>query len=927
MHSGERTGMVETSGVLDALAGLVWTARADGRCDFVNRGWHDYTGLGLDDARDHGWQTVIHPDDRPSFLAAWDVIRQAGTVDDIDARLRRFDGEYRWFALRPSPFPAGAQGDPSWCWLAIDIDEGPSTDGRMRRLLDRLPIQVAFLNLAGTSEYSNRKTLDDYGMTLDELVQWQTSGAIHPDDHPVVHEQLERLMTTGEMFDAQVRMHYKDGTYRWMRCLCVPFRDAQDNVVRYVTCQLDIDDRKRAEALLAAEVALLEMVARGETLPRVLDAVSRHVEDLCTDCHCSILVVAPDRKHFWVGAGPSLPDEYNRILDGKTIDAGYGPCSLAVVEKGPIITADLANDPRWEGSIWPPLMKTYGYASCWSMPILSISGEISAIFAIYRRQPVAPTAEEQELIDRFTKLTGIAIDRAQADAALQISEGELRAALAQLSEGQRLNKTGSFTADLTIDQHQWSDEYYRIFEIDPATPPRVQAVRDRVHPDDLALFDAEIQRGIEGHGADFTFRVVTPTAGLKYLRGVAHLIDTVAGRPIFMGTVQDITDSKLAEEALRASSAELRRINMQLTDAHRLSRTGSFTWDVLADDHAWTEEIYRLFEFDPDTKVDMRMMFEAIHPDDRQKVEQLVQQASEGTDFDLEFRVVPRSGSVKHARVVGRRVGLATDRPIFMGALQDVTSSKLAEDALNRARSELAHVTRAAALSALTASIGHEVNQPLSGILTNANTCLRMLAADPPNVVGASETARRTIRDANRAAEVIKRLRALFANKAPAMERIDLNEAARELIALSSSELQRGRVVLQTQFAGNLPIVEGDRIQLQQVMLNLLLNAADAMAEIEDRPRIVAVETAVGPEGDVKLLVRDSGIGVDPQIVHRLFDPFYTTKSQGMGVGLSISRTIIENHGGRIWAVPNDGPGATFGFSIPPAGGPAGTIG
>lgn len=784
MHSGESAGMaVETSGVLDALAGLVWTARADGRCDFVNRGWHDYTGLGLEDARDHGWQMVIHPDDRPSFLAAWEVIRQAGTVDDIDARLRRFDGEYRWFALRPSPFPAGTQGDPSWCWLAIDIDEGPSTDGRMRRLLDRLPIQVAFLNLAGTSEYSNRKTLDDYGMTLDELAEWQTSSAIHADDHAIVHEQLQRLMTTGEMFDAQLRMHYKDGSYRWMRCLCVPFRDAQDNVVRYVTCQLDINDLKLAESLLAAEVALQEMIARGETLTQVLEALSHHVEDLCEGCFCSILRVTPDKKHFYVVAGPSMPAAYNDKLNGLLIDPCYGPCSLAIVSKSAIVTVDPVNDPRWKGSEWPLLVTSYGYDSCWSMPIMSASGETSGIFAIYRNAPVGPTAEEQKLIDRFAKIAAIAIDRAIADERLLARESDLRRTLVQLAEGQRLSLTGSFTADLLRDEHSWSDEYYRIFEIDPATRPSVQAVRDRIHPDDLPLFDAEIQSASDD--GDFIFRVVTPSGGLKYIHGIAKVIDHVDGRPISMGIVQDITASKRAEEAL------------------------------------------------------------------------------------------------------------------------------------GRAQSELAHVARVAALSALTASIGHEVNQPLSGILTNANTCLRMLGADPPNVAGASETARRTIRDANRAAEVIKRLRALFANKAPAMERIDLNEAARELIGLTSGELQRSRILLQTEFAGNLPIVEGDRIQLQQVMLNLLLNAADAMAEVEDRPKNLVVRTALDRQGDVELLVRDSGTGVDPQIVQRLFDPFYTTKSKGMGVGLSISRTIIESHGGRIWAAPNDGPGATFGFSLP----------
>jgi PAS domain S-box-containing protein len=792
MHNGDGAAMaVGTNSVLDALAGLVWTARTDGRCYFVNRGWRDYTGLGLDEARDHGWQTVIHPDDRPSFLIALEAIRQAGAVDDIDARLRRYDGEYRWFALRPAPFPADAGSDPAWCWLAIDIDEGPSTDGRMRRLLDRLPIQVAFLNLAGTSEYSNRKTLEDYGMTLDELVDWQNSSAIHPDDHAIVREQLERLMTTGAMFDAQLRMHYKDGSYRWMRCLCVPFRDAQDNVVRYVTCQLDINDLKLAESLLAAEVGLLEMIARGDTLSGVLEALSRHVEDLCEGCFCSILRITPDNKHFYVVAGPSMPAAYNEKLNGLLIDPSYGPCSLAIVSKSTILTVDPINDPRWNGSEWPPLVTSHGYDSCWSMPIMSVSGETSGIFAIYRNEAVAPTTEEQTLIDRFAKIAAIAIDRAIADQQLLSRESDLSRTLVQLAEGQRLSLTGSFTADLQRDEHSWSDEYYRIFEIDPATRPSVQAVRDRIHPDDLDLFDAEIQSQSDG---DFVFRVVTPSAGLKYLRGVAKVIDHVDGRPISMGTVQDITASKRAEAAL------------------------------------------------------------------------------------------------------------------------------------GQAQSELAHVARAAALSALTASIAHEVSQPLSGILTNANTGLRMLSADPPNVTGAAETAKRTIRDADRATEVIKRLRAMFARKAPAIELIDLNEVARELIALSSNELQRSRVVIQSDFASDLPLVRGDRVQLQQVVLNLLLNAADAMSGIEDRPRTLLIKTLLDERDDVKLLVRDSGIGIDPLTAAKLFDPFYTTKATGMGVGLSISRSIIENLEGRLWAISNDGPGATFGFSIPRADREAGVM-
>ena len=564
-------------------------------------------------------------------------------------------------------------------------------------------------------------------------------------------------------------------------------RDANGNVVCYVTCQVDIDDLKQAEALLAAEVKLLEMVARSEPLPHVLDALSRHVEELCGGCFCSVLIVAPDGKHFQVGAGSSLPDAWHASFHGKTIDSSYDPCSLSVSEKAPVIASDLANDPRWQGSPWLPVMNALGFGSCCAMPILSASGEVSGVVAIYRSKPVAPAPREDGLIDRFTKIAGIAIDRTEADAALQTRQRELSDVLAQLSEGQRLSRTGSFTSDIQQDRHRWSDEFYRIFEIDRATPPRLEAVRDRIHADDLQLFDAEMKRRVEGEGGDFNFRVVTPQGGLKYVRGVSQVIEHIEGRPIFLGVIQDITESKVAEEAL------------------------------------------------------------------------------------------------------------------------------------NQARSELAHVARVATLNAMTASIAHEVSQPLSGILTNANTCVRMLAADPPNLAGAAETARRTIRDANRATEVIQRLRAMFSTKAATMELADLNDVAREVIALSMGELRRAGAILQTDFADDLPQVKVDRVQLQQVILNLLLNAADAMAGVEDRPRTLLVRTALDDEGKVKLLVRDSGTGIDPAKMEKLFDAFYTTKPNGMGVGLSISRSIIENHTGRIWAEANDGPGATFSFCLPSA--------
>ena len=217
----------------------------------------------------------------------------------------------------------------------------------------------------------------------------------------------------------------------------------------------------------------------------------------------------------------------------------------------------------------------------------------------------------------------------------------------------------------------------------------------------------------------------------------------------------------------------------------------------------------------------------------------------------------------------------------------------------------------------LTAAIAHEVNQPLSGIITNASTCLRMLDANPPNVEGARETARRAIRDGNRASEVITRLRALFSKKTAAFELFDLNEAAREVIALSVSELQRNRVILQSDLASDLPSVLGDRIQIQQVILNLIRNASDAMSIVNDRPRDLLIKTKCDEGGGVCLSVKDSGVGINSEIEQKLFEAFFTTKHDSMGIGLSVSRSIIESHQGRLWAIRNEDPGATFLFSIP----------
>ena len=388
-------------------------------------------------------------------------------------------------------------------------------------------------------------------------------------------------------------------------------------------------------------------------------------------------------------------------------------------------------------------------------------------------------------------------------------------------------------------------------------------------------------------------------------------------------TFRDITARKQAEAAndlgaIAERKEELRRSEAFLAEAQRLSLTGSFHWRVPANEIMWSEQLYRIFGFDQAVPVTPELIGCRVHPEDIPLLHDIIERArGDGTDFECEYRLQMPDESVKYLHMVARGTRDVDGRLEYIGTVQDVTARRLSEQALGKAQSELAHVARATALSALTASIAHEVNQPLSGIITNASTCLRMLAADPPDVEGARETARRTIRDGNRASDVIARVRVLFTKKEPAIEAVDLNEVTREVMALSLGDLQRNRVVLRSELAEDLLAITGDRIQLQQVILNLLRNASDAMVDVHDRQRQLLVRTEREDGDRVRVSVRDTGVGVDPQNVDKLLDAFYTTKTDGMGIGLSISRSIIERHHGRLWAEANDGPGATFSFSIP----------
>jgi|GEM_PF-1525605 PAS domain S-box-containing protein len=436
---------------------------------------------------------------------------------------------------------------------------------------------------------------------------------------------------------------------------------------------------------------------------------------------------------------------------------------------------------------------------------------------------------------------------------------------------------------------------------------------DTVHAEDLPRIAQIFARSItSGTPYDFEARLRRFDGIYRWFQVRGLPVRDADGRILrWCALHTDIDERRRTEDALKRNKAFL-------AEGQRLSRIGGFSWRVETDEITWSEELYRIFGFERDVPVTLDLIGTRVHPEDIPLMADMVERARGAVrDFEYEHRLLMPDDSVKYLHLIAHGSHDNDGRLEYIGAVQDVTQRQISEKALAKARSELAHVASVTSLATLTASIAHEVNQPLSGIVTNASTCLRMLTLDPPNVDGARETARRTIRDANRASDVITHLRALFSKKDAIAEPVDLNDATREVIALSLSELQRDRVILRWELVEDLPLVTGDRVQLQQVILNLLRNGSDAMNTIHDRPRELLIRTE-RCEGDRALLsVKDSGTGFDPQSMDKLFQAFYTTKSDGMGIGLSVSRSIIEQHDGRLCATLNDGPGATFSFSLP----------
>ena len=534
-------------------------------------------------------------------------------------------------------------------------------------------------------------------------------------------------------------------------------------------------------------------------------------------------------------------------------------------------------------------------------------------------------------------------------------ETELRRIETYLSEGQRLSHTGSWAWNVkTRENVFWSKEHFRIYGFDPEkSSGDYGTARERVHPDDARMFDEAIERAMRERG-DFELqhRIVLPGGVVRHIHTLGHPIFNDSDELVeFIGTAMDVTERTRSEALLSSEKRTLEMIaggapllavlNDLCSTIDEQSPGSSSTvlsldpedqklWPVAGPriPEGWTRSISPLAigpcagscgtaAYRRETLVVPDIAADPLWAEFREAA------LSYGLKACWSKPVISTSGTVlgTFAMYYGE-----VRKPDELDLLLIERATHIAQiaierdriqDSLRKAQANLAHVTRVTTMGELTASIAHEVNQPLVGVVTNASACLRWLAGAPPNLDEARDALRRIVRDGNRASDVIARIRALLKKGEAARTRLDINQVIQETLELARGEMLQRRVTLHTELAGGLPLIAADLVQMQQVLLNLITNALDAMSAVRDRPRLLRIRTDQPEASAVRVAVQDAGVGVDPQQAERLFQAFLTTKPNGLGMGLSISRSIVEAHGGRLWATPNDGPGATFQFTLP----------
>jgi PAS domain S-box-containing protein len=668
-----------------------------------------------------------------------------------------------------------------------------------------------------------------------------------------------------------------------------------------------------AEAILVVERRILDMVARGDSLAEILDSLCRFAEGQARGVLASISLLDGDR--LWRGAAPSLPKAYTDAINGAVIGPSAGSCGTAAYRGEPVIVEDIASDPLW--SAYRDLALSHSLRACWSTPVSS-RGKVIATFAMYHREPQRPSQRDQEIVDQITQLAGVAIQHKLAHEKLQRSE-------AYLAETEKLTHTGSWAWDVRTQKVLYcSDEMFRIFGLDPLESlPTRKNFRQRIHPEDRDWVDKRFEKLLRERVDSFDeYRALLPDGTVKHIMSSGHPVFDEDGELIeIIGTAVDVTDRKRAK-------LERRRLALLVEQADDLMGISDLSGGT---------PIYlnkagmNMVGFDNWEEARERRGIHYIFPEDRQFVNEVLWPTvlEKGSwSGEMRFRHFKTGDPIPILYSCFRIDDPNTGQPVNVGNVcRDITERKRVEaearennQRYHEMEMELAHANRVATMGQLTASIAHEIIQPLAATVTNAETALRWLGRGSSHLKEVQEALTSIVDDGVRAAELVKRIRALMKKEPPRKDRLEVNVVILEILEVMRSEAVKHGVSILTELADPLPVVEADRVQLQQVLLNLIVNALEAMGADDEGPKELLISTGkVEPSGAL-VAVQDSGPGLEALMLERVFESFYTTKPTGFGLGLSICRSIIEAHGGRLWASKNQRRGATFQFTLPGAG-------
>ena len=1017
--------------IINTIPTAAWTTRPDGYCDFLNQRWLDYAGMTAEQAGGWGWVEAIHPEDREGLVEYWHSALVAGEPVEAEGRLRRFDGSYRWFLFRANPLRDQSGKIIKWYGTSIDIEDRKRTEEAVReselswrQIVDNIPGIVCTWGPMGEVEFVNRQTLEYFGRTREELLDWALIGAIHPDDLPQVIETRKKALEAGETYDSVHRCRRADGMYRWFQVRAQPVRDVGGEITAWYLLLTDIDDRKKAEEALQSNERNLSLTLNtistfiavcrpdGSILSVNQSALDYHgitfedtqkedfrsrwfhpddIERLGEELRealprperfeCEYRALSKDGEYRWflVRYNPLLDDQGNivrwyviafdiedrkrteealrkserqfrllvetipalvwrstpegdldylnrraveylghtaeRLAGGRWLELVHPDQRDATLQRWlqSATTGTAYEDEyqlrradgqyRWIQSVGEPFLDTEGRIANWYGVVFDIDDRKRAEEAQMRQAGVGA-----DVSAAFSKPTHLGeILRGCTEAIVR----HLDAAFARIW---MLNKDESMLElQASAGMYTRLDGSYSRISVGDLKVGLI-AREKKAHFTNDVLNDPRVNdKGWAQRNGMVAFAGY-PLVVEDRLIGVMALF---ARRPLpesILDTLASVADTLAQGIERKRAEVELRRAYDSFADAQRLSKTGSFITDLVGDNHNWSDETYRIFDFQPGTKVTLQRIQAKIHPDDRPTFESMIARAMTGVDVNFSFRVVTANNAVKHVRGIAHVIEKIEGRPMFVGALQDVTDSTLAEEALNKTRAELAHVARVTMLSALTTSIAHEINQPIAAAIASAGACLRWLNRDQPEVQRAREAALRIEEDGKRAAEIITHLKSFYKKDvSPQREMVSINDVVSEMLVLLSSEANRHSVVMGTELAGDLPSVSADRVLLQQVLMNLMLNSIEAMNEHSGELTI-----STNCDGDeVKVSVSDTGVGIPTDKLDQIFNEFFTTKAGGTGMGLAISREIIASHGGRLWATVNPERGATFHFSLP----------